>query len=108
MSHLRESCLRTCWPRSITSFKIRGLAFLAEIARGVYELPHLDRHEIEHAASLVSKDRDLKIGLADASIVALSARFRCRTVLTLDERHFRAMRFGTRQRFRILPADASE
>lgn len=82
------------------------LAFLAEIGRGVYDLPHLDRYEVERAASYVAKYRDLKIGLADASIVALSARFNCRTILTLDERHFRAIRFAGRRSFRLLPSDA--
>jgi predicted nucleic acid-binding protein len=46
------------------------------------------------------------IGLVDASVVVLAARHRVRDVLTLDERHFRALRTLDRRRFRILPADA--
>ncbi|PYQ58058.1 MAG: VapC toxin family PIN domain ribonuclease, partial [Acidobacteria bacterium] len=48
---------------------------------------------------------DLNIGLADASIVVLAKRYDTRDVLTLDERHFRTLRFR-RRAFRILPADA--
>jgi len=48
---------------------------------------------------------DLQIGLADASIVVLAERYDVTSVLTLDERHFRAMRPGPRKRFKLLPFD---
>jgi predicted nucleic acid-binding protein len=44
--------------------------------------------------------------LADASIVVLAERYDAATVLSLDERHFRALRIHRRKRFRILPFDA--
>jgi hypothetical protein len=49
---------------------------------------------------------DLDIGLADASIVVLAERFGVREVLTLDERHFLALRIERRKRFKILPIDS--
>ena len=58
------------------------------------------------ALAVLERHADLRIGLADASIVVLAARHGVRDVLTLDERHFRALRAGPRKRFRILPADA--
>ena len=46
------------------------------------------------------------IGLADASIVVLAERLDVHDLLTLDERHFRAV-LGPRDKpFRLLPADA--
>ncbi len=48
---------------------------------------------------------NLAIGLADASIVVLAQRHGTRDVLTLDERHFRALRVSGGKRFRVLPAD---
>jgi predicted nucleic acid-binding protein len=82
------------------------LAFLNEVARGAYDLPFFDNHEIQHAHAVALKYRNLKIGLADASLVVLAARYSCRDVLTLDERHFRAIKAPGRRNFRILPADA--
>jgi predicted nucleic acid-binding protein len=81
------------------------LALLEEIARGVYELAPFDGHDIDEARTVVEKYRDLRIGLADASLVVLAQRRGVRDVLTLDERHFRAMRAAPRQQFRIFPTD---
>ena len=46
------------------------------------------------------------IGLADASIVVLANRYDTDRVLTLDERHFRALRTLDGKPFTLLPADA--
>jgi predicted nucleic acid-binding protein len=46
---------------------------------------------------------DLEIGLADASLVVLAERHRISKVLTLDVRHFQALRIGDRKRFTLLP-----
>jgi len=60
---------------------------------------------VEEAREVVESYRDLRIGLADASIVVLARRYAVSDVLTLDERHFRAI-FGPRdQPFRLLPSD---
>lgn len=80
-------------------------ALLGEVVRGAYRLEPFAAADIESAKAIVERYRDLRIGLADASIVVLAERHHARDVLTLDERHFRALRIGRRQRFRILPAD---
>lgn len=80
-------------------------ALLGEVVRGAYRLEPFGAADIESAKAIVERYRDLRIGLADASIVVLAERHQARDVLTLDERHFRALRIGRRQRFRILPAD---
>jgi predicted nucleic acid-binding protein len=81
------------------------LRFLSEITKGVYELAAFGAQDVDEAMTIIQTYHDLNIGLADASIVVLANRYDCRDVLTLDERHFRALRYG-RRNFRILPADA--
>jgi len=81
------------------------LLFLEEVARGVFKIPAFGLNEIREAREIVAKYHDLRIGLADASIVVLAGLYACRDVLTLDIRHFRALRPPGRRSFRILPAD---
>jgi uncharacterized protein len=81
-------------------------AFLEEVERGAYDLVSFDAEDVGRARPLVEKYSDLAIGLADASIVVLAARFGTDRVLTTDERHFRALRGLDGRPFRILPADA--
>ena len=57
------------------------------------------------AKEVVEQYADLEIGLADASIVVLAQRHAVTEVLTLDQRHFRAMRIERRKRFKVLPFD---
>ena len=81
-------------------------AMLGEVGRGVYRLEAFDAAEVASAERLIAKHASLEIGLADASIVVLADRYRVRDVLTLDERHFRALRGPGGRPFRLLPADA--
>lgn len=81
------------------------LALLDEIARGVYRLEPFSADDVAAARRIMLRYSSLAIGLADASIVVLAERHDTRDVLTLDERHFRALRRSGGKRFRILPAD---
>ena len=78
---------------------------LEEVARGVFELAMFTASDVEEAREIVMKYRDLALGLADASLVVLARHYDCRDILTLDLRHFRALRVSGRRGFRILPAD---
>ena len=81
-------------------------SFLGEVADGAYELAPFDANDVSRAADVLDRYADLGLGLADASIVVLAVRHQTLDVLTLDERHFRAIS-GPRERpFRLLPADA--
>lgn len=82
-------------------------ALLAEVGRGVYRLEAFEAPDIEAAERLIGRYRDLEIGVADASLVVLANRYGVRDLLTLDERHFRALRAPGGRPFRLLPADAS-
>jgi predicted nucleic acid-binding protein len=80
-------------------------ALLDEIARDPYQLEPFDPADIARAKEVVDRFADLAIGLADASIVVLAERHNVNAVLSLDERHFRAMRIDRRKRFKVLPFD---
>jgi predicted nucleic acid-binding protein len=81
------------------------LDFLSALGEKTYELVPFEPDDVIRAREIVERFRDLRIGLADASIVVLAERYETNRVLTLDERHFRALRVG-RKRFVVLPADA--
>ena len=80
-------------------------ALLEEVARGAYQLELFGAIDVARAKEVVEQYADLEIGLADASIVVLAQRHTVTEVLTLDQRHFRAMRIERRKRFKVLPFD---
>jgi predicted nucleic acid-binding protein len=83
----------------------KQLALLAEVAEGAYELAELDRSDVEAAAAIMRRYEDLRVGLADASIVVLAERHATADILSFDQRHFRAMRGPGGRPFRLLPDD---
>lgn len=68
------------------------LAVLAELSGGAYELAAMDAEDLVSATRVVRRYSDLGIGLADASLAVLAQRYRTRTILTLDRKHFSVMR----------------
>ncbi|GAA3686790.1 hypothetical protein GCM10022224_059660 [Nonomuraea antimicrobica] len=83
------------------------LDFLREVGRGVYDLVPVTRYEVERAAEIIGRYGDMQVGLADASVALLAARHETTRVLTLDQRHFRAMKPLWGEAFTVLPADAN-
>lgn len=82
------------------------LALLEEVARETYRLASFSGGDVAEARRIIVRYADLRIGLADASNVVLANRHDTLEVLTLDERHFRALRGAGGRPFRLLPADA--
>lgn len=82
------------------------LDLLGEVERGAYELAYFGAEDTARAREIIEQYSDLRIGLTDASIVVLSEKHNVLDLLTLDQRHFRALRGGGGRPFRILPADA--
>jgi predicted nucleic acid-binding protein len=81
-------------------------ALLDQVADGAYRLEPFTRGDIARCAGIIDRYRDLELGVADASLVVLAERYRTNEILTLDERHFRAVMGPGGRPFRILPADA--
>ena len=81
------------------------LAFLDDLVAGTFVVDCLVRDELQLARRLVERYRDLRIGLADASLVVLAQRYASTRILTFDERAFRAVVPLQGGAFTILPAD---
>jgi predicted nucleic acid-binding protein len=79
------------------------IAVLAELAGGAWELPAFGTDDLALASDIVERYADQAIGVADASIVVLAARYGTRTVATLDRRHFEVLRPLGGGRFTIVP-----
>ncbi len=79
------------------------LAVLAELSGGAYELAGMDAEDVAAARRVVERYRDLGVGLADASLAVLAQRYRTRTILTLDHKHFSVMRPLDGGNFKIVP-----
>lgn len=80
-------------------------ALLEQVADGVYQIESFDGGDIARANEVLDRYADLDLGLADASLVVLSERHNVLDLLTLDERHFRAVRGWGGTPFRVLPTD---
>jgi predicted nucleic acid-binding protein len=83
------------------------LALLDEVARGAYELVGFGVAEVAEAADVLGRYGDLRLGLADASVVVIAGAAKTTRLLTLDERHFRPVRPLWGKAFTLLPADQS-
>jgi uncharacterized protein len=57
------------------------------------------------AETLTVSRREPRLGLADASLVALAARLNTRRIATFDHRHFRTSTTPDGEAFVVLPAD---
>jgi predicted nucleic acid-binding protein len=79
-------------------------ALLDEVARGAYQLEPFTANDVASATVVIRRYRELAIGLADASIVVLAERHGVLDILTLDRRHFQALRGPEGRHFRLVPA----
>lgn len=85
---------------------LASIELLRDVEEGAYELAAFTSRDVGDARGIIMRYHDLGIGLADASIVVLAGRYACDRVLTLDERHFRALKTTDGLAFTLLPADA--
>jgi predicted nucleic acid-binding protein len=76
-------------------------AFLHGLAELDIEGPSSE--DLTRMAELVEEYRDFPLGGTDASVVALAERLGAPTVVTLDRRHFAAVRPSHRAHFELLP-----
>ena len=80
------------------------ISLLGEVERGAYQLQAFSASDVRNALAVIRRHADLRVSLADASIVVLAGHHNVRDVLTLDERHFRVLTANGKP-FRLLPAD---
>jgi predicted nucleic acid-binding protein len=80
-------------------------ALLDEVARGAYDLVAFGAAEVAAAAEVLGGYGELRLGLADASVIVIAGAVETTRLLSLDERHFRAVRPLWGKAFTLLPAD---
>lgn len=83
-----------------------ALELIRDVESGAYLLAGIAPEDLAASRRVIEQYDDLEIGLTDASIVVLADRYGTDRVLTLDERHFRALRTLDGRPFTLLPADA--
>ena len=71
----------------------------------MYQLEPFTSEDLGHARRIMERYADLRIGLADASVVVIANRHRTLDLLCTDERHFRALRGYGGRPFRLRPFD---
>ncbi len=76
-------------------------AFLRGVGTLEIEAPSVS--DIERMAELVRTYADFPLGGTDASAIALAERLEAPIVITLDRRHFAAVRPTHRETFQLLP-----
>lgn len=81
------------------------LRFLLDIQEGAFVVEPVTMADLRRCAALIEKYRDLDLGLADASVVAVAERLGTDRILTVDQRDFRVIRSARGRPFRLLPAD---
>ncbi len=81
--------------------------FLHDLAAQRFDVECLRDAEYRQIVALERQYADLRLGLAELSLVVIAARLRCTRILTFDERHFRTIRpLSGDAAFTLLPADA--
>ncbi|TXS42202.1 PIN domain-containing protein [Streptomyces sp. uw30] len=76
------------------------------MSRGRVVIPEITEDHLGAAQSVRVRYRALDLDLADAVNVALASDYDTDAILTLDRRHFRAVRpLGRYKSFRVLPDD---
>lgn len=83
-----------------------ALLVLRELSGGAYVLPGIDHQDLEIVTDVVEQYRDLDIGVTDASLLVLADRFETDRILTLDHRHFGALRSRRGEALRLAPISA--
>lgn len=78
-------------------------AFITSIVNRSLRLEQIDEEDLGRAAELMGAYSDLKVGLVDASVVAVAERLNITAIMTTDRRHFSAIKPKHCPAFTLLP-----
>ena len=67
-------------------------AFLADLAEGSFVVEYGKDADMVRAYAIVRKYATLRLGLVDAVVIAIAERIRAEAIVTLDLRHFSAVK----------------
>jgi uncharacterized protein len=79
------------------------LSFLEDVLAGAYRLEPPSPADLERCRELQRQYHDLRLGVVDASVMALAERLAETEIATLDHRHFTVVRPRHTAAFRLLP-----
>lgn len=82
-----------------------ALDFLESCEAGAFTLVPFSDDDLRRGRELICQYYALRLGIADASVVATAERLGIPRLLTLDQRHFRAVMPRGLKPFVILPSD---
>ena len=82
-----------------------ALAFAQDVASGVFRVEPFVAEDMKRAVALQKSHAALKLGLVDSVMMAVAERQRVKAIVTLDERHFRAVSLKVRPAPRLIPRD---
>lgn len=79
----------------------------SRLSAGAIGLSPFDARAFAEAARVADQYADMRLGLTDASLMVAAQQLRTVRMLTVDYKHFRALRplDGTGQAYTLLPAD---
>lgn len=78
-------------------------AFVKSIIKRALRLEQVDEDDLNRAIEVMDSYSDLKIGLVDASIVAVAERLKISAIMTTDRRHFSIIQPKNCAAFTLLP-----
>lgn len=79
------------------------LLMLTELQEGMYEIPPFGADDLRSAQRTIQQYADLRIGLTDASLLVLAARYETPRIATFDRRHFGALAMPGGGALQLLP-----
>ena len=101
--------LLTCWPViTEVTWLLRAhpaaiRTLLSSFEGQPFELLPMDEADLPSISSILAKYRDLRIQLADASLIQLANREEIETIFTLDRRDFSVMRLARGKKPHLIP-----
>jgi uncharacterized protein len=78
-------------------------AFLSDLGRGEWAVEWEGDTDLARAHEIATRYQSLRLGLVDATVIAVAERLRAPAIATLDLRHFGAV--AIRGRPRLIPRD---
>ena len=85
------------------SQKVRR-AFLEDVRDSAFNVVAVTSADLKRAIEIDSLYANLNLGIVDAAVIALAERLRAEAIITLDVKHFGAVR--PQRPIRILPGDS--
>lgn len=68
--------------------------WMDDLADGVYHVHFGEDEDLEHARAIQKKYKSLKLGLVDATVMAVAESVEASAIVTLDLRHFGAVKLA--------------